>query len=335
MTSAALENDVPDTTTDTLLTVAGLTTRFYSEEGVSYAVEDVSFAIPRGRTMALVGESGCGKTVTALSILRLVPDPPGRIVAGAVRMGGTDLLALPEDQMRRVRGNRISMIFQEPMTSLNPVFTVGEQILEALRLHTDVDRAEGRARTVEMVRKVGIPDPEQRVREYPHQMSGGMRQRTMIAMALACNSKLLIADEPTTALDVTIQAQILDLLKRLKDETGMAMILITHNLGVVAEAADRVLVMYAGRVVEQAPVGQLFDDPLHPYTRGLLKSIPSRNVGHDRLPVIPGTVPDAAHKPVNCHFHPRCPQALPQCAASYPEVTSLPGGHRVRCHLHA
>ena len=291
---------------DILLSVRGLTTRFFTEEGVSYAVEDISFDIPRGRTVALVGESGCGKTVTALSILRLVPDPPGRIVAGSVLLGGGDLLKLPEPQMREVRGNRISMVFQEPMTSLNPVFTIGDQIAEAVVLHKKVGRAKSLDQTVAMLRKVGIPDPEARVREYPHQMSGGMRQRAMIAMALVCGPQLVIADEPTTALDVTIQAQILDLLKSLQDEIGMSILLITHDLGVVAETSHDVAVMYAGRIVEQADVLELFDNPLHPYTVGLFRSRPTLD-HKGPLAAIPGQVPSPLAIPPGCPFHPRCP----------------------------
>ena len=291
---------------DILLSVRGLTTRFFTEEGVSYAVEDVSFDILRGQTMALVGESGCGKSVTALSILRLVPDPPGRFVSGCVSMGGTDLLGLPEPRMREVRGNRISMIFQEPMTSLNPVFTIGAQIIEALMLHKKAGRGEALKQTVAMLRKVGIPDPEARVREYPHQMSGGMRQRAMIAMALVCGPELLIADEPTTALDVTIQAQILDLLRGLQEEIGMSILLITHDLGVVAEIARHVAVMYAGRIVEQADVQELYDNPLHPYTVGLFRSRPSLE-RKGPLAAIPGLVPSPLAIPSGCAFHPRCP----------------------------
>ena len=316
---------------DTLLEVSGLTTRFFTDEGVSYAVEDVSFAIPKGRTMALVGESGCGKTVSALSILRLIPDPPGRIVAGAVRMGSADLLALPEAEMRRVRGNRISMIFQEPMTSLNPVFTIGEQILEAVMVHKKVDRAEGMRQTVAMLRKVGIPDPESRASEYPHQMSGGMRQRVMIAMALVCGPELVIADEPTTALDVTIQAQILDLLRALQDEIGMSILLITHDLGVVAEVAHHVAVMYAGRIVEEAPIRELFDNPLHPYTVGLFRSRPT--LEHvEVLATIPGQVPSPLGIPGGCAFHPRCPLSDGgKCTNERPPLGSKKDGHAVAC----
>jgi len=321
-----------ETATDTLLTVTGLTTRFFTEEGIAYAVEDVSFSIPRGQTVALVGESGCGKTVTALSILRLVPDPPGRIVAGDVRMGDMHLLEVPEDQVRRVRGNRISMIFQEPMTSLNPVFTVGAQILEALMLHTHVDRAEGLKRTVDMLRKVGIPDPERRVREYPHQMSGGMRQRVMIAMALVCGPELLIADEPTTALDVTIQAQILDLLRGLQADSGMSMLLITHDLGVVAEVAHYVAVMYLGRIVEQAPIRELFDRPLHPYTVGLFRSRPTLQ-SREKLATIPGQVPSPLAVPPGCPFHPRCPLSDgARCLRERPPLEAgVADGHPAAC----
>jgi len=319
------------TTTDALVAVRGLTTRFFTEEGVSYAVEDVSFEVPRGQTVALVGESGCGKTVTALSILRLVPDPPGRIVAGEVLLDGQNLLDLPEERMREVRGNRISMIFQEPMTSLNPVFTVGDQVLEALLLHTDVDREEGRRRTVEMLRKVGIPDPERRMDEYPHQMSGGMRQRVMIAMALVCGPDLLIADEPTTALDVTIQAQILDLLRALQADLGMSILLITHDLGVVAEMAHRVAVMYLGRIVEQAEVGELFDRPLHPYTVGLFRSRPTLE-RRRTLATIPGLVPSPMRVPPGCAFHPRCPLADgDRCARERPPLVDAGRDHAVAC----
>jgi len=322
---------VTETTNDRLLAVDGLTTRFFTEEGVSRAVEEVSFTIPRGGTMALVGESGCGKTVTALSILRLVPDPPGRIVAGSVHLGGADLLALPDDAMRRVRGNRISMIFQEPMTSLNPVFTVGDQILEALLLHANVDRAEGRLRTIDMLRKVGIPDPERRLDEYPHQMSGGMRQRVMIAMALVCGPELLIADEPTTALDVTIQAQILDLLRDLQADLGMSVLLITHDLGVVAEMARHVAVMYLGRIVEEADIRDLFDRPLHPYTVGLFRSRPTLQ-HRMTLASIPGLVPSPMAVPSGCPFHPRCPLSDgKQCVSERPPLETSGEGHPVAC----
>ncbi|MDY7229426.1 ABC transporter ATP-binding protein [Hyalangium rubrum] len=323
-----------------LLDVRGLKTRFSLEEGSVLAVDDVSFSIPPGGTLGVVGESGCGKSVTALSVMRLVPDPPGRVVAGEVRFQGRELLGLPEEEMRRIRGNKIAMIFQEPMTSLNPVYTVGEQIGEAVRLHQRLDRKQARAHAVEMLRQVGIPAPEQRVDAYPHQLSGGMRQRVMIAMALSCNPALVIADEPTTALDVTIQAQILDLLKRLQAERGMAVMLITHDLGVVAESCDAVVVMYAGRVVEQASVKALFRQPAHPYTAGLLRSIPSF---HDtlgahgagerpRLKTIPGMVPSLRHLPGGCRFRDRCERALEVCAKVDPPLELKRDGQSAACH---
>ncbi len=321
-----------NTDNNILLGVSELTTRFFIDEGVVYAVEDVSFEIPRGRTVALVGESGYGKTVTALSMLRLIPDPPGRIVSGAVRMGETDLMGLAEAEMRKVRGNRISMIFQEPMTSLNPVFTVGDQILEALMLHKKVDKAEALQQTVAMLRKVGIPDPELRVREYPHQMSGGMRQRVMIAMALVCGPELLIADEPTTALDVTIQAQILDLLRQLQAEIGMSVLLITHDLGVVAETAQHVAVMYLGRIVEEAEIRELFDNPLHPYTVGLFRSRPTLARAGDALATIPGQVPSPLAVPSGCLFHPRCPASDgAKCVTDRPPLEPKKEGHAAAC----
>ncbi len=314
-----------------LLDVRDLRVSFRGDGPPARAVDGVSFVVRDGETLAVVGESGCGKTVTGLTIMRLVPAPPGVIESGEIFFEGVDLLGLPEREMRHVRGNQIAMIFQEPMTSLNPVFTVGAQIAEAIRTHENVSKADARGRVIELLRRVQIPSPEQRYRSYPHQMSGGMRQRVMIAMALACNARLLIADEPTTALDVTIQAQIFELLAELRQEFGGARILITHDLGVVAGNADRVLVMYAGRVVEEALVGELFDTSLHPYTRGLLQSIPSRNVGHERLPVIPGMVPDAAHKPPNCHFHPRCEYCREICRSEDPELREIKPGHAARC----
>ena len=318
-------------TNDILLSVAGLTTRFFTDEGVSYAVEDVSFDVPRGKTVALVGESGCGKTVTALSVLRLIPEPPGRIVAGTVRLEATDLLRLPENEMRQVRGNRISMVFQEPMTSLNPVFTIGDQITEGIILHKKVGHADAVRQAVAMLRKVGIPDPETRLAEYPHQMSGGMRQRVMIAMALVCGPKLVIADEPTTALDVTIQAQILDLLRSLQDEIGMSILLITHDLGVVAETAHHVAVMYAGRIVEQTDVLELFDNPLHPYTVGLFRSRP-RLEDRGPLATIPGQVPSPLAIPGGCPFHPRCPLSDgAKCVHERPPLEPKKEGHAAAC----
>jgi len=317
---------------DILLSTSALTTRFFTDEGVVYAVEDVSFDVPRGRTIALVGESGCGKTVTALSMLRLIADPPGRIVSGSVRMGGRDLVGLSEAEIRQVRGNRISMIFQEPMTSLNPVFTVGDQIIEALVIHRKVDKAEALRQTVAMLRKVGIPDPQQRVREYPHQMSGGMRQRVMIAMALVCGPELLIADEPTTALDVTIQAQILDLLRNLQHEIGMSVLLITHDLGVVAEMAHHVAVMYLGRIVEEAEIRELFDNPLHPYTVGLFRSRPTLDHTGEALATIPGQVPSALAIPSGCLFHRRCPLSDgAKCVTDRPPLEPKREGHSAAC----
>jgi peptide/nickel transport system ATP-binding protein len=320
-----------------LLEVRGLKTRFSLEEGPVLAVDDVSFSIPPGGTLGVVGESGCGKSVTALSIMRLVPDPPGKVVGGEIRFKGKDLLALPEAEMRRIRGHHLSMIFQEPMTSLNPVYTVGEQISEVVRLHQGLDRKGAKERAVEMLRQVGIPAPEQRVDAYPHQLSGGMRQRVMIAMALACNPELVIADEPTTALDVTIQAQILDLLKRLQAERGMAVMLITHDLGVVAESCDAVVVMYAGRVVEKAPVRTLFRQPAHPYTAGLLRSIPSfqaveRGEGRQRLKTIPGMVPSLRRLPAGCRFRDRCERALEVCARVDPPLETKREGQSAACH---
>ncbi len=317
-----------------LLEVDGLTTEFATEAGRVRAVDGVSFGVPRGKTVGLVGESGSGKSVTALSIMRLVADPPGRIAAGAVRYDGRDLLALSEKEMRAIRGNKISMIFQEPMTSLNPVFTTGEQVAEAVRLHERASRRAAWARAVEMFQLVGIPSPAERAHAYPHQMSGGMRQRVMIAMALACRPDLLIADEPTTALDATIQAQILELLARLQRELGMSVLLITHDLGVVAETCDEVVVIYAGRVVEQAPARQLFAAPRHPYTAGLLRSAPSLDgeIG-ERLAEIPGMVPPLGALPPGCKFQDRCPRVQERCRAAEPELVELAPGRRVRCYF--
>jgi peptide/nickel transport system ATP-binding protein len=326
-----------------LLSIDGLVTEFSTEAGRVRAVDGVSFDIPRGKTLGVVGESGCGKSVTALSIMRLVQDPPGRIAAGTVRYDGRDLLALPEPEMRRIRGNKISMIFQEPMTSLNPVFTTGEQVAEAIRLHQGQRRRAAMAKAVDMFQLVGIPSPADRVRAYPHQMSGGMRQRVMIAMALACHPDLLIADEPTTALDVTIQAQILELLGRLQRELGMSILLITHDLGVVAETCEEVVVMYAGRVVERAPAPSLFAGPRHHYTVGLLRSVPSfTEVGavqgvRRRLQEIPGMVPPLSALPAGCKFQARCPAAQERCREVEPELGAAAGAeaHRVRCHFPA
>jgi oligopeptide/dipeptide ABC transporter ATP-binding protein len=320
--------------TETFLEVKGLTTRFFTDDGVVTAVDDLDFRLEKGETLGIVGESGCGKSVTALSILRLIPNPPGRITAGQVLFEGDDILGKEESEMRRIRGNTISMIFQEPMTSLNPVYTVGDQIAEAIALHQGKSRAAAWAKAVDMLRLVGIPLPERRAGEYSHQLSGGMRQRVMIAMALSCNPRLLIADEPTTALDVTIQAQILDLMSRLKREMGMSIMLITHDLGVIAEMAERVLVMYAGRIVEGAPVEDLFADPLHPYTSGLLKSIPRLDTEEKtRLHVIEGTVPNLARLPRGCAFSPRCPRPTPQCLEAVPPLVDAGGGRVIRCWL--
>ncbi len=317
---------------DDLLELRDLKTYFYTDEGVARAVDGVSYVVKRGETLGVVGESGCGKSVTALSVMRLIPDPPGRIVAGSIRFEGTDLASLSGDAMRRIRGNDIGMIFQEPMTSLNPVFTVGDQIIEAVVLHRGVSYAEGRARAVEMLRLVGIPSPESRVDDYPHQMSGGMRQRVMIAMALSCDPKLLIADEPTTALDVTIQAQILDLMNRLQRELGMSILLITHDLGVVAQNAHHVAVMYAGKVVEYSSTREVFANPRHPYTVGLFRSIPKLGVKVAKLDTIPGTVPSALEFPSGCRFNNRCPFATAKCTTDEPPLREIAAGHTVACH---
>jgi len=323
-----------------LLAIDKLVTEFRTEHGTVRAVDGVSFEIPRGKTLGVVGESGCGKSVTALSIMRLIQDPPGRIAGGRVVYEGKNLLELPEKEMRSIRGNKISMIFQEPMTSLNPVFTTGDQVAEAIRLHQKKSRKQALERAVELYQLVGIPEPEARVRAYPHQMSGGMRQRVMIAMALACKPDLLIADEPTTALDVTIQAQILDLLARLQRELGMSILLITHDLGVVAETCEEVVVMYAGRVVERARVGDLFAQPHHHYTAGLLRSVPSFDEqGRDstakgRLQEIPGMVPPLHALPRGCRFQDRCPAVQERCRAEEPELVSI-GASLVRCHFPA
>ena len=320
-------------TTDTpLLEVKGLRTEFRTGGSSFAAVDGISFSLAPGETLGIVGESGCGKSVTSLSIMRLVPNPPGKITAGEIRLEGRNLLDLPESDMRAVRGDDIAMIFQEPMTSLNPVQTVGDQIIEAVQLHRSLSAAAARARALEMLQLVKIPSPETRLDEYPHQLSGGMRERVMIAMALACDPKLLIADEPTTALDVTIQAQILDLLRDLRERTGAAIMLITHDLGVVAEIAHRVIVMYAGRIVEEAPVGLLFADPQHPYTLGLLGSIPRLGSdGDERLTAIEGVVPNPYALPPGCRFSPRCPLADEKCRAEQPTLREIVPGHRAAC----
>ena len=314
-----------------LLSIENLSTSFQLEGGVARAVQNVSFSLSCGETMGLVGESGCGKSVTALSIMRLIQSPPGRIENGRIIFKDRNLLELSDNDMRQVRGNDIAMIFQEPMTSLNPVFTIGSQIMEAVTLHQKVRKKEALARTVEMLKLVNIPDPSQRVHEYPHQLSGGMRQRVMIAMALSCNPDLLIADEPTTALDVTIQAQIMELLARLQKELGMAILLITHDLGVVAGVTDRMAVMYAGRIVEQGPTGQVFENMGHPYTKGLIKSVPRLDTVRDRLWVIEGTVPDPADLPTGCPFNPRCPLADERCRMELPELKEIEPFHTARC----
>jgi peptide/nickel transport system ATP-binding protein len=321
-----------------LLEVKGLKTHFFTDEGVVRAVDGIDFHIDKGETLGIVGESGCGKTVTALSIMRLISQPPGRIIEGSINYNGRDLLRLTPSQMRKIRGKEIAMIFQEPMTSLNPVFTVGEQIAEAIRLHEGLGRRDAMDRTVEMLKIVHIPNAERRVKEYPHQLSGGMRQRIMIAMALSCNPNLLIADEPTTALDVTIQAQILELLNELKSKFNMAVLLITHDMGVIAETAQRVVVMYAAQVVEEAPVGELFKEPLHPYTQGLLRSIPRIDraaTQRMKLETIPGTVPTLRGdiKP-SCRFAPRCQFAKPMHFENTPPLKEVRPGHKVACFLY-
>jgi peptide/nickel transport system ATP-binding protein len=319
---------------ETVLDVKNLQTVFFTNSGLFRAVDDVSFHVRRGETLAIVGESGCGKSVSALSIMRLVPDPPGRIVGGSVTLEGTDLLGIDEAAMRQIRGNRMSMIFQEPMTSLNPVMRIGDQITEVVRLHQDMTAKEAWTKAVEMLRLVRIPEPERRAQEYPHQLSGGMRQRAMIAMALACRPALLIADEPTTALDVTIQAQILALIVDLQKTLGTGLILITHDLGVVAQTAQRVIVMYAGKKVEEATVEALFENPRHPYTRGLMASMPAViSLGAKeevRLTEIPGMVPSLTNLPPGCAFAPRCQFAIDRCRAEYPPLQDF-GNHWAAC----
>jgi peptide/nickel transport system ATP-binding protein len=323
-----------------LLEIYGLKTHFATESGVVRAVDGVDLTVGPGETLGLVGESGCGKTVTALSVLKLIPTPPGHIVGGEIRWQGRDLVPLAGAALRRIRGKEIGIIFQEPMTALNPVYTVGAQIAESMRRHDRLGRRAARDKAIEMLRLVHIPNPERRVRDYPHQFSGGMRQRVMIAMALACNPKLLIADEPTTALDVTIQAQILELLAEMKARLGMAVVLITHAMGVVAETAERVAVMYAGKVVEEAPVGELFARPRHPYTEGLLRAIPRGGGADDRpdshrarLGAIPGSVPDLSNPPPGCRFAPRCRFVHAACTAAAPPLREVAPGHKVACLL--
>jgi len=319
----------------TLLSVENLSTHFFTDRGVVHAVDGVDLTVRRAETLGIVGESGCGKTVTMLSILRLIPDPPGRIVAGRVVFDGRDLLTLSAAEMRRMRGDRIAMIPQDPMAALNPAFTIGEQIDEVLTVHRGFNRSAARTETIRLLETVGIPSAGARVKDYPHHFSGGMSQRVMIAMALACNPELVIADEPTTALDVTIQAQILDLLRDLIKERGSAVMLITHDLGVVAEICDQVAVMYAGKVVEYTDVVTLFDHPLHPYTVALQNSLPRPDQGARRLQAIEGQPPDLAHLPSGCPFRTRCPHAMDQCAAALPTLSEVQPGHWVRCFLHA
>ncbi len=314
-----------------LLEVRNLTTAFATGRGEITAIEEVSFSVEQGEVLGIVGEFGSGKSVTALTIMGLLPRPPARVAAGEVRFAGERLSTMSEQRLRRIRGPGIGMVFQEPMTSLNPVFSIGEQIIETIAAHERGTLRARRARAVQLLDRVGIPSAAARLGDYPHQLSGGQRQRVMIAIALACRPRLLIADEPTTALDVTIQAQILDLLLDLRDELGMAVIVITHNMGVIAETADRVLVMYAGRVVEQAPVARLFDAPLHPYTRGLLACVPTLADDRERLTAIPGTLPDPRHRPPGCRFAPRCPHAIPACTAAIPPLLSREIEHEAAC----
>ena len=339
-TKGAILNPVKEATDTSsshaaLLAVENLRTHFLTFEGVATAVDDVTFHLDAGETLGLVGESGCGKSVTALTVMGLIPSPPGRIAGGRIRFKGQDLLSLSASEMRHIRGNRVSMIFQEPMTSLNPVYTVGNQIAEMFVFHRRMEQRASWEAAVEMLRKVQIPNPEKRAYEYPHQLSGGMRQRAMIAMALACDPEILIADEPTTALDVTIQAQILELMLKLKQDTGAAIIMITHDLGIIAETAQRVVVMYAGRVVEEASTATLFEEPLHPYTQGLLRSIPRMGqralYGRERLAEISGVVPSLYELPDGCTFHPRCREAEKICRREAPQMRDLGGGRRVRC----
>jgi len=317
-----------------ILKLEGLKTHFFTSDGIAKAVDGVNLELFAGETLGLVGESGCGKTVTGLSILRLVPEPPGRIVGGRVLFEGRDLLSLAAEEMRKVRGNKISMIFQEPMTSLNPVFTIGNQIVEVLTLHRGLRKREAWEQATELLERVGIPDPQRRVKEYPHQLSGGMRQRAMIAMALACNPKVLIADEPTTALDVTIQAEILELIHQLQEELNTAVMLITHDLAVIAQTAHRVAVMYAGKIVEKAGVRDLFGSPKHPYTQELLKSLPRLDIAEEpkkRLHEISGAVPNLLALPTGCYFHPRCPRRIDICFHEEPLLLAVNGEQEAAC----
>ena len=314
-----------------LLSIQGLKVHFRSRERVARAVDGVGFDVRPGETVCLVGESGCGKTVSALTILGLVPNPPGEIVAGKVIFKGINLLDLKEEDMRKIRGNQIAMVFQEPLTSLNPVFTIGDQIGEAIEAHEEVRQEELRERCIQLLRNIGIPSPERRFKDYPHQLSGGQRQRVMLAMALACNPSLIIADEPTTALDVTVQAQILNLLNSIQQESSMSLLYITHDLGVVGNIADRVYVMYAGLIAEQGSTHQVLGNPRHPYTRGLMASLPSRSKRGKRLHSIPGTVPNPAFRPSGCPFHPRCSSATQACGDTFPAMCDYGEGHMSRC----
>jgi oligopeptide transport system ATP-binding protein len=321
---------------EVLLRVKDLKTYFYTQDGVVKAVDGISFELARGETLGIVGESGSGKSVTALSILKLIPDPPGKIVSGEIYLDGMDIVALKEKEMQQVRGNEIAMIFQDPMTSLNPVFTIGNQIMETIMLHQRLNKKVAREKTVELLRSVGIPNPEQRIDEYPHQFSGGMRQRAMIAMALSCNPKILIADEPTTALDVTIQAQILQLMNEIKERTNSSILIITHDLGVIAEMADNIIIMYGGMVVEYSDVNTIFYNSHHPYTWGLLRSIPRLDeVKRERLIPIPGIPPSLIHVPPGCPFSPRCRYAKDICFKVTPELKNIGRFHKVACYLDA
>ena len=315
-----------------LLEVKGLKTQFFTQDGVVHAVNGISYHLNEGETLGIVGESGCGKSVSVLSVMRLIPQPPGKIVDGEVWFDGRNIMALQEDEVRQVRGNRIAMIFQDPMTSLNPVLTIGLQVMEALQLHLGMDKAQARRRAIELLEMVNIPEADNRIDDYPHQFSGGMRQRVMIAMALSCNPQLLIADEPTTALDVTIQAQIIELVKKLKDDIGMAIIWITHDLGVVAGLAERVVVMYAGYIVEESSVKEVYGDPRHPYTLGLLRSIPRLDEGRkEKLTPIEGLPPDLIDPPPSCPFAPRCRFRIDRCLEENPPLAPVGPGHRIAC----
>jgi len=319
--------------TKPLLEVSDLKTHFFTDDGVVKAVDGVSFSVDKKESFGLVGESGCGKSITALSIIRLIPNPPGKIVGGNILLEGEDLVNKSEREMQKIRGKEISMIFQEPMTSLDPLFTIGDELVEVLMLHQNLDRKEAMKKSIEMLKVVGIPEAEKRIKEYPHQLSGGMRQRAMIAMALSCNPKLLIADEPTTALDVTIQAQILRLIEDLKDDFSTAVLLITHDLGVVAETCKNVAVMYAGKIVEQGNVDDIFENPLHPYTVGLNNAIPRLDVDKKRLQIIEGNVPNLIDMPKGCKFYPRCPYVMDICRTVEPPLEKKENGHLSRCYL--